>query len=550
MIKVLGNTDKDALYLFFIENVKGKDFNGDFAGYMPLGYQSGFIYDNPNAATVAHELAHGAFSLYHTFSNENFVAAQSTTDNLMDYKGGTELWAYQWKLIHNPKNVWLKFLQEEEGEMRINDEDCWTGRKITWVPNTEQLYNAKKALRYNATSACLNNGHERIYYRLVDDNVFRVTTIYDAFGNATTSHDIYQRMYGVWIPVLLDELDTDCLSCDLKELFDFTFLLKERNIFFGDDFEEEDITGVGTIKFTFTLDYEVKTPEGWKTYVPGINRPKAEVSARGTVSDEEIDENGEDKYIIRIRIPEYEVFLGTIKYKDFIYENKLLKPLGNPDNWKEDLSLGQIFIKGLQTGFYTGLAEVVSFEASVLITKWVSAVSTRFIVKTGAELKTHLSTIVDKPAGVSYRGKMYRNIETDATYSATSINPRMIAEENRYRQGLYLSETKTGNIMELNGNTAGRALYEMDINVTGLLDLSDVKVVEQLGTTFDQMKLVNSSNLIQYEFTQEVAIWAKNNGYAGIKYYGAQSSSNYINYIIFDQTTVTNSITNIKSIPW
>jgi len=114
VIKVLGNTDKDALYLFFIENVKGKDFNGDFAGYMPLGYQSGFIYDNPNAATVAHELAHGAFNLYHTFSNEKFVAAQSTTDNLMDYKGGTELWAYQWKLIHNPKNMMLKFLQEEE----------------------------------------------------------------------------------------------------------------------------------------------------------------------------------------------------------------------------------------------------------------------------------------------------------------------------------------------------------------------------------------------------------------------------------------------------
>ena len=110
--------EKDALYLFFVKDVTGKNADGGFAaGYMPLAYQSGFIYDNPNAETVAHELAHGAFNLYHTFSTENYIAAQNTTDNLMDYKGGTELWAHQWKLIHDPKNVWLKFLQEEsEGE--------------------------------------------------------------------------------------------------------------------------------------------------------------------------------------------------------------------------------------------------------------------------------------------------------------------------------------------------------------------------------------------------------------------------------------------------
>lgn len=104
--------------------------------------------------------------------------------------------------------------------------------------------------------------------------------------------------------------------------------------------------------------------------------------------------------------------------------------------------------------------------------------------------------------------------------------------------------------MELNGSTTGRALYEMDVNVTGLLDLSDVKVVDQLGTTFDQMKRIHKDIFVQYEFTQEVAIWAKNNGYTGIKYYGAQGSADYINYVIFDQTTVINSITNIKSISW
>ncbi|MDR2814666.1 MAG: hypothetical protein LBB79_08465, partial [Prevotellaceae bacterium] len=116
-LKAFSDVEKDAFYLFFVENVQGRDLQGDYGGYMPLQYRSGFIYGNPNAATVAHELAHGAFNLYHTFSSEKFVAAQNSTNNLMDYKGETELWKRQWKFIHDPQSLWLEFLQdEEEGE--------------------------------------------------------------------------------------------------------------------------------------------------------------------------------------------------------------------------------------------------------------------------------------------------------------------------------------------------------------------------------------------------------------------------------------------------
>ncbi|MDR0573556.1 MAG: AHH domain-containing protein, partial [Tannerella sp.] len=104
--------DKEALYLFFVDKVTGKE--GDYAGYMPLQYQSGFIYDNPSAMIIAHELAHGAFTLYHTFSSDQFIASQGATANLMDYTNGTELWKHQWQLISNPKNLWFKSWQEEE----------------------------------------------------------------------------------------------------------------------------------------------------------------------------------------------------------------------------------------------------------------------------------------------------------------------------------------------------------------------------------------------------------------------------------------------------
>jgi hypothetical protein len=86
---------------------------------MPLQRQAGFIYDVPNNELIAHELAHGAFNLRHTISTEDntFIASQNTTDNLMDYKGGTELCMHQWKKIQSPDRVWLSFLEgEEEGE--------------------------------------------------------------------------------------------------------------------------------------------------------------------------------------------------------------------------------------------------------------------------------------------------------------------------------------------------------------------------------------------------------------------------------------------------
>jgi hypothetical protein len=112
VLKAFGEMDRDALYLFFVDRVTGKE--GDYAGYMPLQYQGGFIYDSPAVSVIAHELAHGAFTLEHTFGNNPFIASQGATANLMDYAGGAELWKHQWLLISNPKNLWFKSWQEEE----------------------------------------------------------------------------------------------------------------------------------------------------------------------------------------------------------------------------------------------------------------------------------------------------------------------------------------------------------------------------------------------------------------------------------------------------
>ncbi|MBP5367829.1 MAG: hypothetical protein J6Z01_05225, partial [Bacteroidales bacterium] len=109
-------------YLFFIDNVTDKkDGSGTpVSGYMPRGYNAGFIYDGGSPHTIAHELGHGIAGLEHVFENSN---ASGKTANLMDYASGEELWHFQWDQIQDPSRVWMKWNKaEEEGENQIEPE--------------------------------------------------------------------------------------------------------------------------------------------------------------------------------------------------------------------------------------------------------------------------------------------------------------------------------------------------------------------------------------------------------------------------------------------
>jgi Fibronectin type III domain len=102
------NIQDDTYYIFLVSNPKN---NKDLQGYMPRSKEVGFVFiDNHSSEealihTIAHELAHGAFNLQHTFSEENFTLAKGTTDNLMDYSKGTKLYKYQWDKIRCPDIV-------------------------------------------------------------------------------------------------------------------------------------------------------------------------------------------------------------------------------------------------------------------------------------------------------------------------------------------------------------------------------------------------------------------------------------------------------------
>ena len=117
VLRAYNDSIKDGIYyLFFIDNVTDKkDGNGTMvSGYMPRGYNCGFIYDGGSPHTIAHELGHGIAGLEHVFENSK---SSGKTNNLMDYASGEELWHFQWDAIQDPSRVWMKWNKDEsEGE--------------------------------------------------------------------------------------------------------------------------------------------------------------------------------------------------------------------------------------------------------------------------------------------------------------------------------------------------------------------------------------------------------------------------------------------------
>ncbi|GCC53328.1 hypothetical protein SanaruYs_35710 [Chryseotalea sanaruensis] len=105
----------DTYYLFIVP----KTDDPQVMGFMPRMKQMGFICSEKVTATnisktIAHELAHGAFRLEHSFP-----LLPQNGDNLMDYSAnGKNLYKTQWDYIHNPVAMLGLFDSDEEGAIK------------------------------------------------------------------------------------------------------------------------------------------------------------------------------------------------------------------------------------------------------------------------------------------------------------------------------------------------------------------------------------------------------------------------------------------------
>ncbi|MCW3076136.1 MAG: hypothetical protein JWO32_745 [Bacteroidetes bacterium] len=98
--------DKEAYYLFVVPGFN----NTDVKGYMVRGRAVGFVSAAASVKEIAHELAHGAFALEHTFPE----IEKSSSGNLMDYSSGTRLVKKQWFKILLGINSYNWFDEEED----------------------------------------------------------------------------------------------------------------------------------------------------------------------------------------------------------------------------------------------------------------------------------------------------------------------------------------------------------------------------------------------------------------------------------------------------
>lgn len=98
--------DKTAYYLFVVPAFS----NHDIKGYMVRGRALGFITPNASIKEIAHELAHGAFGLEHTFPK----IAKSSSNNLMDYGQDVKMIKEQWLKSHFVAPTFSWFDDEED----------------------------------------------------------------------------------------------------------------------------------------------------------------------------------------------------------------------------------------------------------------------------------------------------------------------------------------------------------------------------------------------------------------------------------------------------
>ena len=111
------NLEDDIYYIFLLP----KFADTDQLGYMPRKRDFGFVNheqllsdEGGYVKTIAHELAHGAFVLHHTFEQHPQLK-DNPTQNLLDYsKKGTITHQYQWAGMHNPSRAWTMFDEDED----------------------------------------------------------------------------------------------------------------------------------------------------------------------------------------------------------------------------------------------------------------------------------------------------------------------------------------------------------------------------------------------------------------------------------------------------
>jgi hypothetical protein len=198
--------DRAANYLFFLKATGAEEINNrDATGFMPRGAQFGYLFtseikDVNEPITVAHELGHGRWKLYHTFDEHYGGYKRGETENVMDYKNGKHLAKWQWDIINDPAMLVSVF--EGDDKSQYKSWEFLEGDLVANIPGYENSSksflslageiitlpaNARDFTFYNGYLAKFTIGEER-YISLKKDDVFD-GYYFDAIQIKSSSYD-------------------------------------------------------------------------------------------------------------------------------------------------------------------------------------------------------------------------------------------------------------------------------------------------------------------------------------------------------------------------
>ncbi len=104
----------------------GKAGQNSYKGFMPLGGQYAFVFNNGDLRTAAHELGHGIFGLKHPFSN---IGESGKTNLLIDYGNGTVLSHNDWEVIHSGGWKFYGFQKSSSGAASLITTEFLEGKE-------------------------------------------------------------------------------------------------------------------------------------------------------------------------------------------------------------------------------------------------------------------------------------------------------------------------------------------------------------------------------------------------------------------------------------
>jgi len=204
------NLEKETAYMFVVGVTKAEQGDEALQGKMNFAKQFGFLYSAANQSpqtlgrTLAHELGHGNYKLYHIFDKMYLGDAARNSDNLMSYNTNVNALALnklQWDVAHDPGVTWGVFKRDDDQEAKpkVGISDANIGEFL------EQIHdNSAAGLLMSYTTA--NAGEKKEFknnsVKLNDGNTYSITLTTEAKSASNTFNPILYEdyYYDAWGP--------------------------------------------------------------------------------------------------------------------------------------------------------------------------------------------------------------------------------------------------------------------------------------------------------------------------------------------------------------